>query len=166
MSTTGTSLVVVKAALVTALKARSGLSGIPVTYSKPRRATEVTETEGGITAIWLGGARGETNIPYLTGPASHQTEETYSFEVVCQAIVRSSDVTGDGQQAADTQAVVLEAEVASCLAADPTVASSNPLARAAAVTGWTHQTLPSTANAWGALVTITVQVLNQIPAPS
>lgn len=125
---TGTTLVEVKQALVTALAARSGLSGVTVSYAKP--ATTAMPAE----AIWFGDAEAETAISTMGG-AVKKIDETYVLEAVVQVLIRD----GRDEEAADVRAEAVFTEFQQQLAAVPKVIDA---IRQAQMTGWVHTVGP------------------------
>ena len=124
---TGSSLVAFKRALVQALKARPGLSGVQVTYDFP---------DGGLTGrdIWLGHAESENHIAGLrSGPK--KVDEDFTLTVIAQAL----NTVGGGQEAADLDATVLLAEVQQELAENP---KTTPEIMWAQLAGWTQSAGP------------------------
>lgn len=110
---TGTTLVVLKQALVTALRARSGLAGVQVLYGPddfPLGQDQVQDE-----AIWLGDTTWlESEIPvFNTG--TKKVDEVYQLEWVVQVI----KADGSTQETADLRAVALLAELQQALAETP-----------------------------------------------
>lgn len=101
----GSNYQLIKSAVVAALSARPGLSGVQVTYSTPAKITSSTiffDSRGP-------GASIDQNIRVMTGPSTvsnpHRVLETVTIPLVIQA-VSQTDV-----EAADIEAVRMLAEV-------------------------------------------------------
>lgn len=122
---TGSSLVELKQAVVAALAARPGLSGVQVTYAYP--VANVTGED-----IWLANAEGTLTIPTMRA-GTKRVEESYDLLVVAQVL----KTAGEGQEAADLRAVAVLAEIQQCFAETPQLI---PLILWAQVTGWQHST--------------------------
>lgn len=121
--TTGTTLVLYKQALVTALAARPGLAGKQVAYEfpLPKPASQ---------AIWLGGATAETTIPTMRA-GTKKVDEAFTLLVIAQAL----ETEGGGQLVADTAALALFLEVQQQLAETPQLI---PEIQWSVMTGWEH----------------------------
>lgn len=121
--TTGSTLVVIKKALRTALEARPGLAGVKVSYDP-----DLSEPE----AIILGNARTirEEDIPVMKSGTA-KVDERYTLDVVIQ--VRLED--GQDQEAADERAVAILAELQQVLAAAPQLV---PEVFTVQLDGWEH----------------------------
>ena len=97
-----------KAALLSLLQARAGLSGVQVTYGMPavsppprREFIALTDADGDQETAALGRTR---------------REEVYRLKVLCSVLREGSD-----QQSATERAFALAAEIVSALRADPSV---------------------------------------------
>lgn len=114
--TTGTSLVAVKQALVTALRARPGLSGVQVLYGIDDFPTGDDHLEE--EAIWFGEATWpDTEIPTLRA-GTKEVDETYELAWVVEVIKPD----GSSQEAADVRAKALMVELQQALAENPQIA--------------------------------------------
>lgn len=110
---TGTSLVALKQALVTALRARPGLTGVQVLFA----ADDFVSGDDHVRdeAIWLGDTTWTLfELPVMM-PATKKVDETYELEWVVQVV----KADGSTQEAADLRAVVLLAELQQALAEVP-----------------------------------------------
>ncbi|MEV0085258.1 hypothetical protein [Saccharopolyspora sp. NPDC050642] len=124
----GTTLPAVKRALLDALAARPGLSGVQVSYEMPQRALageaiwfdEDTETEAGIPVMKAG---------------TKKVDETYALPVVVQVLVTD----GRDAEVADLRAAALLAELQQSLAENPQV---TPAIQWAELGGWSHHVGP------------------------
>lgn len=120
---TGTTLVLYKQALVTALQARGGLAGTQITYEYP--FANITGRD-----IWLGKALAETHVPTMRAGVKKLDEE-YTVLIVAQVLATE----GQGQEYADTQAVTLLQEIQQQFATTPQLI---PEIMWATLTGWEH----------------------------
>jgi hypothetical protein len=99
---------VVKANLLTILRARAGLSGVNVFWANPGTAI-------GQECIWLGKVSDLESDDYLR-PAPRRKQEDYTVEVIVWCVM-----DGDDPQTVETRWWALVGEVESALQADPTV---------------------------------------------
>lgn len=125
--TTGTSLVPFKQALVAALGARAGLSGVQVAYEYPMPQPEPQ-------AIWLAGAEADLAVP-VARAGRRKVEETYTVTLVAQVLMQQ----GEGQEAADLAALAILQEVQHELADNP---QTTPEIMWAELRGWSHSVGP------------------------
>lgn len=110
---TGTTLVLMKQALVTALRARPGLAGVQVLYGVDDfpEGDDHLEQE----SIWFGEATWpDTEIPTMRG-GTKEVDETYELSWVIEVI--KSD--GSLQEAADLRGKALLVELQQALAENP-----------------------------------------------
>lgn len=120
----GTTLFEFKSALVDALSARAGLTGVQVSYGFPNQ--EVSDE-----AIWLQDANSNNSIPTYKAGASVKVEEVYTVTVACQVLMSQ----GEPQETADARAVELLREVQQAVAENPRLI---PTILHAQLTGWRH----------------------------
>lgn len=112
---TGTTLVDVKQAIVTALRARSGLTGVQVLYGPDDFPSGDDHLED--ESIWLGNATwDEYAIPVLKA-GTKKVDEDYELEFFLQVLKRD----GTTQEAADIRARVLLIELQQALAENPAI---------------------------------------------
>lgn len=125
---TGTTLPVVKRAILDALSARAGLSGVQVSYEMPQRGMLAE-------SIWFGeDTETETEIPVMRAGTKH-VDETWSALLVVQVLITD----GRDAETADLRAAALMAEVQQTLAAQPRI---TPAIQWAELGGWTHHVGP------------------------
>jgi hypothetical protein len=124
---TGSSLIVFKTGVVTALSARPGLVGVQVTYEYP--IASITGAD-----IWLGDAEAVTTIPVMRSGVL-KVDENYSMLIIAQ-VLKTQD---EGQAAADIGAVALLREVQQMFAETP---QTVPDIQWATVNGWKHKIGP------------------------
>lgn len=98
----------VKAGLVSALDARSGLDNVDVTYSHPGDALQPE-------AVYLGGVRGTHELPIMRAGRKPR-QENYTIDVWFE-VIRD----GTTSQEAEERAWVLFGELEDLLADDPTI---------------------------------------------
>lgn len=114
---TGTSLVAVKQALVSALRARVGLNGVQVLYGPDDFS--VGDDHVREEAIWLGDTTWvESEIPVWKS-GTKKVDETYEVEFVVQ-VIKSG---GELQEAADVRAHELLEEFQQALAETPAISA-------------------------------------------
>lgn len=125
---TGSTLVVVKDALLVGLRARPGLAGVQVAYALPQRGLQRE-------AIWFG-EETETDaaIPVMRAGIK-KVEEQYSLPMVLQVLVTD----GRDERAADGRAVELLAELQQLLAERPRITDAIEWAELSA---WAHYVGP------------------------
>jgi hypothetical protein len=110
---TGTSLVALKQALVTALRARAGLTGVQVLYWPDDFLVGDDHLKN--EAIWFGNARWlESEIQVLTA-GTKPVDEVYEIDWYVQVLKED----GSTQETADLRAVALLAELQQALAETP-----------------------------------------------
>lgn len=110
---TGTSLVTAKQVLVTALRARPGLSGVQVMLGPDDFPSGDDHLKN--EAIWFGDARWlESEIPVMKS-GTLKVDETFELDWFVQVIKPD----GSTQEAADLRAVALLAELQQSLAETP-----------------------------------------------
>jgi hypothetical protein len=115
--TTGTSLVAVKQALVTALRARTGLAGVQVLYAPDDFETGDDHVQD--DAIWLGDTEWlESEIP-VWNTGTKKVDETYALDWVVQVV----KADGSTQEIADVRARALLAELQQALAEVPVISA-------------------------------------------
>lgn len=115
--TTGTSLVAVKQAMVTALRARAGLAGVQVLYASDdfEDGDDHVQDE----AIWFGNANWiESEIP-VWNTGTKKVDETYAIDWTVQVLKPD----GKSQEACDVRARVLVAELQQALAETPVISA-------------------------------------------
>lgn len=113
MTTTGTSLVVFKQAIVAALRARPGLSGVQVLYGPDdfQAGDDHLETE----SIWLGDTDWtDFSIPLIRA-GTKKVDENYELHWTIQVIKDD----GSSQETADLRLKALLAELQQALAESP-----------------------------------------------
>lgn len=133
-----------KAALVTALQARAGLSGVQVARRWPGPSTA---DEG----IYLGDARGRTTPRALKTGRQRRTE-TAQVEIIIQTL-RSAHTPLDADDSED-RAFALLAELEGALADDPDVSSSIEWTDELA---YVEETIPLE-RGWATRLTVTVSL--------
>jgi hypothetical protein len=116
-----------KQALVAALDARAGLSGVQVAYEYPMPQPEPQ-------AIWLAGAEAELDVP-VARAGRRKVQEEYTVTLVAQVLMQQ----GEGQEAADLAALALLQEVQQELADNP---QTTPEIMWAELRGWAHSVGP------------------------
>lgn len=109
----GSSYSTAKAAIVSKLSARSGLTGVAIRYQAPEKASDVGGESG--DAIWLDDAEGNYENPVL--PIACGIQENYSLTLVLQSLRPS---TGGTQQVADARVDAMLYEFWSEITADHT----------------------------------------------
>jgi hypothetical protein len=111
--TTGTSLIVVKQSLVTALRARAGLAGVQVLYASDDFPSGDDHVED--ESIWLGDTEWlESEIPvFNTG--TKKVDEVYELAWVVQVV----KADGSTQEATDVRAKAILVELQQALAETP-----------------------------------------------
>ncbi|MGW5647520.1 hypothetical protein [Saccharopolyspora sp. NPDC003762] len=125
---TGTTLPVVKRALLDALAARPGLAGVQVAYEMPQR---------GIAAesLWFGeDTETEAGIPVMKAGTKH-VDEQFAVPMVVQVLITD----GRDAETADQRAAALLAELQQCLAQAPRL---TPAIQWAEMSGWVHHVGP------------------------
>lgn len=110
----GSSYSTAKAAIVTKLTARGGLSGVSIKYQAPEKTADVGGESG--DAIWVDDAEGDYENVVICG-LPLRLEEVYSLKLVIQSLRPSTTGT---QQVADARVDALLFEVLTELATDPT----------------------------------------------
>ena len=125
--TTGTSLVALKQALVTALAARPGLAAVQVEYEYPMPSPEAQ-------AIWFGGAEADLDTP-VARAGRIKMQEDYTVTLVAQVLKQQ----GEGQEAADVAALALLQEIQQELADNPV---PTPAVLWALLKSWSHSVGP------------------------
>lgn len=115
--TTGTSLVAVKQALVTALRARPALAGVMVLYGPDDFPTGKDHLEA--EAIWLGNTTWNDFAIPLIKAGTKKVDEDFETEWFVQVLKDD----GSTQEAADVRARSLLAEVQQALAEAPDIAA-------------------------------------------
>lgn len=112
----GSSVAGFRAALVTALQARAGLSGVQVVDGFPGGGdADAMQLE----SIWLGDANTQTvEIPVMRA-GTKKVDEIYVQDVVVQVL----KTEGETQAAANSRAVALLAELQQALAAQPDIST-------------------------------------------
>lgn len=114
---TGTSLITLKQALVTSLRARAGLTGVQVLYGPDDFTAPDDHVED--EAIWLGDTIWiESEIPVMM-IGTKKVDETYELDWIVQ-VVRAD---GSTQEATDLRAVALLAELQQALAETPVISA-------------------------------------------
>lgn len=149
----GTTLVAVRAALVPLLRARLGLTGVQVTYGRPK-------TDLPNEAVWFEAqAEAEAVRLLATGGTVKSVEETYEFLAVLQ-VLAESDVEDQGQ-AADERAVELFAELQQVVAGAP--ALIDPV-KVMTISGWSHSSAALGLAEQGSRFVVTVRVTAHLTA--
>lgn len=115
--TTGTSLVAVKQAVVTALRARGGLAGVQVLYGPDD--FEAGDDHVQDEAIWLGDTNWLTSEIPVWNTGTKKLDETYALNWVIQVL----KADGALQETADLRARVLLAELQQALAETPVISA-------------------------------------------
>lgn len=135
---TGTSLAVVKAAIITVLAADATLSGdgVKISYGAPILPTDLKTDDGDYEAIWLGDTSATVEVPVLTAGNLHR-DETYRVALVVQVLKPGSLGT---QQAADERAAAIFGRVETVLANNVNAGVTDPARVEVLVAGWTHVT--------------------------
>ena len=113
----GSSYSSVKAAVVTKLTARNGLSGVAVSGEPPVDPFNVQSQTGSGKAIWIADTEGDYDNVVLCGPGRLDLEETYDLKLVLQSLPLS---TTDNQAVTDQRVDVMLGEVLLEMAGDPT----------------------------------------------
>jgi hypothetical protein len=114
---TGTSLVALKQALITALRARAGLVGVQVLYAAGDFQTGDDHLEG--EAIWLRNTEWESSEFPVMRAGTKKVDEVYALEVFVQVL----KTDGSSQETADLRALALVAELQQALAETPQVSA-------------------------------------------
>lgn len=110
----GSSYATAKAAIVSRLETRGGLSEVTVRYQAPVVASDMGGASG--DAIWLDAAEGDYENVVICG-LPLRLEEIYSLTLVVQSLRPTTDGT---QQAADERVDEVLYEILAELANDPT----------------------------------------------
>lgn len=111
----------VKSALLTVLRARSGLGGVNISYPGPRLAYDVKTDAGLYEAIWLddgpamGPATGQEVVSIVKG-LPLEIDDNYDFTVVIQVLRPMSDATLEDTEA---RSIELLGEVIGAISSDP-----------------------------------------------
>lgn len=140
----GSTLYAVKAALVTQLALRAGLSGVSISHQAPTKATDLKTTTGDFDAIWLGDADDDTNVVVFSG-LPLRLDESYELDLIVQVLRPTTEGT---QAVCDARASSLLGEVFGLLASNPTLgladgSGSPDFPRCEVVpTGWRNITGP------------------------
>ena len=121
--TTGSTLIVYKQALKTALEGRPGIAGATVHYSYP--STNITGED-----IWLDSAISDNRIPVMRANTK-KVDEDYTLTVIIQVL----KMQGEGQEAADIRCLELLVELQQLLAETPQLI---PEIHWSLLAGWTH----------------------------
>jgi hypothetical protein len=117
---TGTSLIALKQALVTALRARAGLASVQILYGPDD--FEAGDDHLQEEAIWLGNALWtNSEIPVMKA-GTKEVAETFELEFFVQVL--KSD--GSSQETADLRAKALLTELQQALAEDPMLVAQAP----------------------------------------
>lgn len=134
----GTSLAVVKAAIITALAADATLTsdGVKISYGAPVVPADLKSTDGDYEAIWLGDTAATVDVPVLTAGHLHRDED-YQLTLVVQVLKPGSLGT---QQAADERAAAIFGRAELVLANNPTASITDPARVEILVAGWDHVT--------------------------
>lgn len=135
---TGTSLAVVKTAIVAVLEADSTLSaaGVKISYSTPVVPSDLKSIDGDYEAIWLGDTAATVDVPVLTAGTLH-SDENYRLDLVVQVLKPGSLGT---QQAADERAAAIFGRVETVLANNVDASITDPARVEVLVAGWNHVT--------------------------
>lgn len=117
----------VKAALVTVLTARAGLSGVTVDRSTPVDGRDFVTSTGVGEAIWIGRLDGQdTEIEGETGPAIGGRLDPNEAFTVWLTISVLKDTSSGGEDVAQERAYTLLGEVLGTVFADPTLGIAAP----------------------------------------
>jgi hypothetical protein len=124
--TTGTTLVTLKQQLRDALQALPGLASAQITYGYPG--------ENAITGkdIWMADAESENHIAVIKA-GTKKVDETLALSLIIQVL----KTAGEGQEAADLEAVELFSEVQQLFARSPQISPSIMWAQ---IARWSHKT--------------------------
>lgn len=143
---TGSTLIEVKQALIAALSARPGLAGAQITYGFP--VGQITGRD-----VWLGEATSENSPDTMRGGARVPTLEDYRLTVHLQ-VIKSQ---GEGQEAADVEALGLLNEVQQEIAGLP---QPTPNVLMVELAGWEHlpAVLEGQGQSCGSKFTVAVRV--------
>ncbi len=106
--TFGSTYSAVKAALVTQLKARSGLANTTVLYQPPERGSEIRGDSGTWELIFFDAAQGSAGVRVFAGSSPLIFDEEYDQTCVIEVQIPDSSGT---QQAVDDRAMELLYEV-------------------------------------------------------
>lgn len=154
---TGTSLAVVKAAVVAVLQADPTLAGdgVNISYQAPILPTDLKATDGDYEAVWLGDTTATVEVPILTAGNLHR-DETYRLSLVVQVLKPGTSGT---QAVADARAAAIFGRVETVLANNVPASVTDPARCEVLVAGWTHVTgfLPN-AQGHGSRFEVTLQV--------
>jgi hypothetical protein len=115
--TTGTSLVALKQALITALRARAGLAGVQVLYASDDFPSGDDHVED--ESIWFGDTEWIESEIQVWNTGTKKVDEVYAVDWVVQVV----KTDGSLQEAADLRATVLLVELQQALAETPQVSS-------------------------------------------
>lgn len=135
---TGTSLAVVKAAIITVLAADTTLTadGVKISYGAPLVPSDLKSTDGDYEAVWLGDTAATVTVPILTAGNLHR-DETYRLSLIVQVLKPGSLGT---QLAADQRAAAIFGRVETVLANNVTASITDPARVEIVVAGWNHVT--------------------------
>jgi hypothetical protein len=115
--TTGTSLVVLKQTVVTALRARPGLTGVQILYGPDDFVSPDDHVEA--EAIWFGDTEWlESEIPVMKS-GTKKIDETYALRWTLQVVKDD----GSSQETADLRAKALLVELQQALAEAPDISA-------------------------------------------
>jgi hypothetical protein len=115
--TTGTSLILVKQALVTALRARPGLDGVQVLFAADDFLPGDDHVED--EAIWFGDTEWIESEIQVWNTGTKKIDEVYAVDWVVQVV----KADGSLQEAADVRARALLVELQQALAETPQVSA-------------------------------------------
>lgn len=150
---TGTTQVAVKKALRTALSARSGLTGVQVSYAKPNEELQAE-------SIWFGSSTSSPEVRQaaFTGGGRPKTQfEAYDFLVTVQVLLQD----GRDEETADERAALLLAELQQALAAAPTLGVDG--VKKVEMSAWEHDCGPiGESTDRGARYDVTVSVMAEL----
>lgn len=119
MTDVGSAYGTVKAAIVTRLRARSGLSDVAIQPAPPTDPVSLMGESGSGKAIWIADAEGSYDAVVMAAP-DLRLDETFELVVVCQSLPKDTD---DDQLVTDLRVDALVFEVLHQAAQELTVSA-------------------------------------------
>jgi hypothetical protein len=148
---TGTSLIAVREALLALLQDRPGLTGVSVTYGRPK-------TEMPPEAIWFDSEASADNVRLAaTGGAIKKVEENYDLLVVLQVMAEDDELG----LVADRRAVELFGELQQTVAAAPALIGPVLVMQ---ISGWLHSSAALGMAEQGSRFAVTLRVTAHLTA--
>jgi hypothetical protein len=157
MGVTSSTVPVVKSALVTVLSARTGLTGVQISYTWPNAATEAE-------SIWLGDEEGTCNTDVVMGTAAHAEAEEYTIPVTVQVVQESGPVSSGSTT--EARAFTLFEEVRRALVVDKLLGlGANAGLLEARMTARSSRLMPAQSG-WKCTITCEIAIAGWIDPPS